>query len=101
MPLVEHRLEVGWKKKEFRGSESSQGQMTSVLDCANACKGNASICLFSEPMNSDRSIAMKMDALAIVKLIRIVIWCLTMAIDCTTLLVLVNIFLKYARSKKN
>ena len=58
-------------------------------------------CLFSEPMNSDRNIAMKMDALAIVKLIRIVIWCLTMAIDCTSLLVLVNIFLKYARSKKN
>ena len=51
-------------------------------------------------MNSDRNIAMKMDALAIVKLIRIVIWSLTMAIDFTRLLVPVNISIKYMRCRK-
>ena len=51
-------------------------------------------------MNSGRNIAMQMDALAIVKLTRIVIWSLTMAIDCTRLLVPVNISIKYTRSRK-
>ena len=58
------------------------------------------LCLFSEPMNSGKNVAMEMGALAIVKLIRIVIWSLTMAIDFTRLLVPVNISIKYTRSRK-
>ena len=34
------------EKKECIGSETNQGKMTSVSDCANACKGNASMFIF-------------------------------------------------------
>ena len=51
-------------------------------------------------MISGKNVATEMDALAIVKLTRIVIWSLTMAIGCTRLLVPVNISIKYTRSRK-
>lgn len=34
------------EKKKCSGSESTQGKMTSVSDCANACKGYASMFIF-------------------------------------------------------